>query len=373
MILIARAVFNPKFPRFWVELWREKDFLLVFSIFFIFLISGLWSEDLGYFGARMRMKLPIIGMPIAFLAIRKFGKKELNYFLYFYFWVVVFAVIGTLIYAFLHWADTTDAYAQGQVIVTPAHHIRFSLLVVFAICVGWQFVWEKFIVKWKWERTLLIVFTLFLIGFLHFLAVRSGLFALYAVLLFYLSRWIVGNKKYALGLGIIAGALLLIWTAYSTIPTFKNKIDYTLYGLEQIQHGNQFSQYSDGKRLISMEAGWNLFAENPILGVGVGDIKNEMNNWFVTNYPELTDSGLLPHNQFMFVLAACGIFGFLWFVFASLFPFFYKKAYSDTLLMAFGIIIFSSFLTEHTIETQVGTAFFVFPLMMILRSKKDLE
>ncbi|MEZ5059835.1 MAG: hypothetical protein R2879_22610, partial [Saprospiraceae bacterium] len=181
LILIARAVFNPKFPQFWVELWREKDFLWVFSIFFIFLISGLWSEDLGYFGARMRMKLPIIGMPIAFLAIRKFGKKELNYFLYFYFWVVVFAVIGTLIYAFMHWGDTTDAYAQGQVIVTPAHHIRFSLLVVFAICVGWQFVWEKFIVKWKWERTLLIVFTLFLIGFLHFLAVRSGLFALYAV------------------------------------------------------------------------------------------------------------------------------------------------------------------------------------------------
>jgi O-antigen ligase len=372
LLLIARAVFNPGFFfDFWKALWREKDFLAVFSIFLLFLVTGLWSENQEYFWSRIRMKLPLAGMPIAFLAFRSLGPKVKDYFLYFFFWLTTGIALGSLLYALGDWNTMVENYGRGQVLATPVHHIRFSLLLVFVMCIGAYFLKKGYKIRWNWERSALIIALVFLFIFLHIFAVRSGLLALYLVLFFFFVKWLVQSKRVFLGLGL---ALLLgagAWISYKTIPTLQNKVDYTLYSINKIKNGEDLADLSDSRRWMSLRAGWEIWKENPWFGVGVGDIRDADNAWFAEYYPELSDSGLLPHNQFLFVATAAGIFGLIWFTIAFLFPFVYHQNYKDDLLVAFGIIVFSSFLAEHTIETQIGTAFFIFPLMILLRGKRE--
>lgn len=373
LLLTVRAVFNPGFFwDFWKALWREKDFLAVFSIFILFLITGLWSENQDYFWARTRMKLPLAGMPIAFLAIRTFGPGIRDYFLYFFFWLTTILALGSLLYALGDWDTLVENYGRGQVLATPVHHIRFSLLLVLVMCIGVYFLKKGYQIRWKWERTAMTIALVFLIIFLHIFAVRSGLLALYMVLFFFFVKWLVKSKKLLFGLGLVILTGLAAYLSYKTIPTLQNKVDYTLYSIEKIRKGEDMADLSDSRRWITLQAGWEVWKENFLFGVGIGDIKDTQTAWFTKHYPELADSGLLPHNQFLFVATATGIFGLIWFTVAFVFPFVYRQNYKDDLLVAFGIIVFSSFLAEHTIETQVGTAFFIFPLLILLRGRKDL-
>ena len=99
----------------------------------------------------------------------------------------------------------------------------------------------------------------------------------------------------------------------------------------------------------------------------MGDIRDKTDEWLVENYPDLKELGLMPHNQFLWITTAFGWLGLGWFMIAILFPIFFKNSWKDPLFVAFNIIIFSSFLVEHTIETQVGTAIYIFPLVMMMR------
>jgi O-antigen ligase len=119
--------------------------------------------------------------------------------------------------------------------------------------------------------------------------------------------------------------------------------------------------------LGSIQAGIELGKESPILGVGIGDIRTKTNDFLKKKYPELANLGLLPHNQYVFYFAATGLVGLLLFLFCTIFPFFPNKAYTDLFFCSVQFIFFSSFLVEHTLEAQIGTASYLFFMLLGLR------
>ena len=57
IILIANAVLNPEFPNVWKRFWGDKILVALTSVYLLHLLSGLMSEDMGYFLERLRIKL----------------------------------------------------------------------------------------------------------------------------------------------------------------------------------------------------------------------------------------------------------------------------------------------------------------------------
>lgn len=371
MIAIStRAILHPKIKTYLGLLWRRKDLLCLVSIFLLYLLSGLWSEDQAYFIDRMRMKVPFLTMPLAFVAMEQLDRGLLQRLFYFFFWMVALTALGSTMLFLLDFQNITESYGAGRVMPTPVHHIRFSLMVVFCICLGIDFYEKRFTVFRAWERRLTLVVTLFLVVFVHVLAVRSGLLALYGVVLFLVIRLILQKKKYLLGLALAGLFVAASWLSYQYIPTLKKKIGYTLWSVDLFQKKEDLRELSDSRRLGSILAAFAIAKENPLLGVGIGDIKNETNAYLRENYPDLIDLGLMPHNQFLFVLAACGGLGLIWFTVAIFWPLFYRGGWRDPLLSTFFIIVLSSFIVEHTLETQVGTAFYVFLWIMLLQRRE---
>ena len=125
---------------------------------------------------------------------------------------------------------------------------------------------------------------------------------------------------------------------------------------------------SDAMRLNSWKTGVEIIKRNFWTGVGVGDLQNECVKVSRELFPEITndDDRKMPHNEFIWIWAATGVFGFAAYCIAFLLPFIAYARRSNWLFVVFYIIFFSSFMTEPALEEQVGTAFYLLFLLIFL-------
>ena len=127
----------------------------------------------------------------------------------------------------------------------------------------------------------------------------------------------------------------------------------------------QGSDYGDSGRITSLKAGADLFKTSPIIGVGAGNLRSDVAIEFESNYPKY-ERPLMPHNQFVFVLAGSGILGVVLFLGALLIPLFYRQSYRNDFYLGFYILFLVSFMVEHTLETALGVGIFSSFLLLCL-------
>jgi len=368
IFLLGTAIYSGSFSQKIKAFFKDKYYLAVTGVFFIFLISGLWSSNSDYFIQRMTIKLPFLFLPFAFFAIPKVEKKTIITIFYIYLAICLSGVLYSIGYFLTDPEHYIKIYSQGQILPTPVHHIRFSIMLSIAVAVTIYMTLQKGFSKIG--KYILIGIALFLIIYLHILAVRSGLMTLYVLLLYTVFYVLKNNVNKKIGLTILTSSALLVILSFLFVPTVKNKVGYMRYSLEQFAKNENIRDLSDSRRLGSIYGGLQLAKKNPIIGVGYGDLKDETNNYLKENYPELKDLDLLPHNQYILTLATAGLIGLLAFVFFTILPFFYLGAYKNFFFVSTQLMFVSSFIVEHTIEAQIGTAIYIF---IVLLSMKNLE
>ena len=145
-----------------------------------------------------------------------------------------------------------------------------------------------------------------------------------------------------------------------------------LWEVEHYKKGGDPSGHSVAQRLEFLKAASHIFKSSPLIGVGVGDVKNA----FKEAYEELNSNlsqrwRLRTHNQFFTYIIAVGCFGAA-FVFLSWFlPVFMEKKWFDYLFVVFFLIALLSMLNEDTLETSTGVSFFAFFYSILLFGRKN--
>ncbi len=373
MVLTANAVFNKNIIANFKTFIQNKALIALTSIFFIVLLSGLWSENTVWLMDRLRMKLPFLLMPLAIVAIPSFTKKTYYSILAVFFWITVIICIYSISQYLFNYEAMNAAYKQGQVLFTPVMHIRFSLMVAYSIVIGGVLFYEKFYFKLPIERWILLLATVFLFIYIHILAVRSGLVSLYAVGGYLVIWGVIKSKRYVLGASLAVLFLLSGILAIRFVPTLWNKYNYMRWSISQFQRGEDLAILSDSYRLATIEAGIALGNQQPILGVGFGDIKDETKNYLQQKYPALLQEIYMPQSEYILFYAATGIIGLLLFIWATFQPFFYQNAWQHLLVGSFHVIMIVSFIVEQTLETQLGTAIYVVFAVLGIRFLMELN
>lgn len=364
--LVCNAVLNRQLLQLWKQFIRHPALLGIAGIFLVYALSGLYSENTAYFFRRLRTSLPLVLLPFAILSIPRLGRRPYYGLLYLFF-LLTLVTCAAVVYNYLtDYAAITALYKKGQVMPTPMRHIRFSLAVALAVAGGFYLYARGFWWRNPAERYLLIGGSLFMIAFLHLLAVRSGLLALYLLAGLALVRLIIIRRQFWLGAGVLVAAAGLAYAAYQYVPTLQNKMNYTRYTIHLLIHGGEVRELSDSQRLGSINAGLSMARAHPWIGVGLGDIREAAEAYYEKSAPGLAGRQLLPHNQYIFVLGATGILGLFYFLMATLYPLLYRRGYRDAFWTAFHLVMLSSFMVEHTLETQFGlTLYLLFALMGI--------
>jgi O-antigen ligase len=125
------------------------------------------------------------------------------------------------------------------------------------------------------------------------------------------------------------------------------------------------------QRIEYSKASFKLISKNFWMGVGTGDIEYKLINQYTQMGSELKAKFRFhAHNQFLAIFITFGVFGFLWFLFALIYPAVKEKGFSDYFFITFFLIIIFSMFSDDTIETQAGATLFAFFYSFLLFGKK---
>ncbi len=358
MILMSAAaiVYQVKYkPNF-----NSKTFLPFGALMLVFVgifVSGINSEDLNFWVKHMRLKLPFMLLPAAFYVFKKQVKEVSPIVFGSFLAMMTFSTIPILSQLF----DSeilVQQIAKGQAVDTPIDHIKYSLFLAFSIFIGIDF-WINSHKKWK---HLLLILSIYLIVILHFLAVRSGLAVFYISSIVLIFWYGLRSMKKTLLLALIPIFLLPI-VAFNTIPSFKKKAQYMLYDFQMYQKG-EGAKYSDSERIYSIQVGLEIFKSAPILGSGIGDLKQACKDQYQLLFE--VEGEKYPHNQIIYYLAGSGIVGLLFFLLGMYFPMFYFRKELTMLFIALMLILSLSFVVENTIERAHSIAFVLLFMLTLM-------
>ncbi|HUQ96335.1 MAG TPA: O-antigen ligase family protein [Chitinophagaceae bacterium] len=330
-------------------------------LFFLPLLSGLWSTDLIEWRGLVRIKATLFFLPLAFAGNWQLSKTQWRLVLFIF---LLLVLAGTLWSFQNYWADRhaiSESYLRAKVFRTPLQndHVRFSWVVsIAALCCLFVLESERGFLK-GFSVLLLLWFAIYL----HVLAARTGLFSLYLVLLYYgiLKMFQAKNKiVFLLVWLLVAGLPLLAWRA---VPTFQNRVRYFLYDYSFIKSGTYLPGGNDGNRALSYRAGWHLLKTHP-LGAGAGDVLAETKAWYNKNVPGMADSDkLYPSSEWLLYGGSTGWPGVLLFTGVMLLPFFYKPPAYAFYWQALCGTAAASFLFDIGLEVQYGVFLYAFLLL----------
>jgi O-antigen ligase len=354
------------------RIWKYKAWFAGTLIFFMILASGLWStDDFPYLLERLRIRLPFLLMPLVFATLPAFSQRQYRNIFYLLLVLSTILGFGVSINYLLHFEAIQESLKNGKAVPVPINHIRFSLLMGLATLGGVVLLFEKHRLKFHWEKWLQAGCTLWLFLFVHVLAVRSGLVALYLGLLVFALYYVFKQSSWKMGVVFLLGFLLVPLLAIKFTPSLQEKIRYMRYDYEMYKKG-EGKKYSDSERIISLQAGVELVKDHPLLGVGYGDLKKEIREWYAQHYPDFEVKD--PHNEFLMIAAGTGLLGLALFLGIWGFLLLYNNHYKDPFFLAFFTIVQASFMVESTIENSTGTtfvSFFLFLGIQQLASKSD--
>lgn len=365
-------------------------------LFWLMLVSGLWSNDVAYWLSRVKLYLPFFTLPLIFYLLPKFSKN--NYFAILYFYVLATALfcIGILGNYLIHLQTINEGLLRGQPIPTPRDHINFNFLLVFAffssielwknkifwrrntqnlsmppytLAVGTQ---ER-IPEWeisnaKKQSIFMGIIVIFLFLMEHILAVRGGLLTMYLVLCYQILITVIRQKKWLVGISAFSILFFSAWGAWQTMPSIQNRIRFMRWDLEQLKE-KKYANNSDAERVVAISVGIELWQRSPYVGIGAGDIWRESEKIYQTKYPDLKPK--IPHSQLLLVAASTGAVGLIVFliVYLWLWWHFRKNNLFVNLLLIYAIpLVF-----ETLPESSFGVLLFAFFATLMIKVEKENE
>lgn len=469
-ILMGNWLLEGKFKDKRLQLKNNKFFWIVSGIFFIHLSGLLYSADIEAGLQDLKIKVPLLLLPLVLFSTPVISKKEFHALLY-CFIIGSFTNTGwCLVYSFvLHHNDATREASRFM------SHIRLGLYLDMAIAICVYFVFETSVLFKKLAWTLcaiyficvlivlglasgLINFMILLLISLGVIILRQNLFLklaallIFAGLVFLVIRYVNGVKKMQLNprqtqnnipqeyapsgrtyihydrggqkengnyiqINIQADEIYRAWKRDFPLDSFNYESKHNLdrfavlirymaskglnkdsisYGLltaedkanvrnnitnyeypnwsylhkrtyelvneyDEFTHHRFVNGHSLTMRLYFWKAALHLIKEHPLLGVGTGDVKRELDRTYAeTNSPLDPEWFKRPHNQFLTVTVALGATGLFLFLFSVFYPAIALRRTLPKLYWPFFIVALLSFLIEDTLETQAGCTFYAF-------------
>lgn len=355
--ILLLALIRPQLGRELRAFAQQPAFWMLMGFFLLVALGGIHSEDHERWLSRLRVALPFLILPFAFGRLPRLSRSA---YLSVYALLVVAALgAGLASFGFYLWdyQAIQESLSHSKAIPTlSGDHIRTSLLLAFAALMAYYLYQENFQWRWRWEPKAYLLLAMVLAIFVHILAVRSGLLALYAGIGISILRFILIRKRYLLGTFLFLSLLSAPMIAYYAVPSFQAKIDLTAYNYE-LYLQDSIGEFSDTQRMVSYEMGLKVGHQQPWVGVGLGDVQAEQERMYAEYYPQ--QKVLLPHNLFLTLYAGSGLLGLLGFLWIFFFPLFYRKNYQHYPLLISSTVLLSSFISENTLLIAIGTAFYL--------------
>jgi len=342
---------------------RNNRMLQIILVFYLWgALTFFYSENIGGYLTHLKVQLPLLLLPIGLTATNLLYDKRLIIILL-ALQISLFTAGAATFFNYLNnYQEINEGLIESQAIsiVTGINHIYYSYILAISILLG-AYLLIKGYVKNQYLFYGITSLTLVNFVFIHVFATRTGLGGLYLTAGLFLIIYVIQSKRFILGaatLLLMAGAAYL---AINQVQSLNNRYDNTVKDLEIYMNGGDINYRSISMRFEAWEKTAYIIAKNPVLGVGIGDVKDELELAYLKLGTVLEPQNRLPpHNQYLETMAGQGLVGFGLLLAIIGLGFYRVWTTQNYLMLCLMIPVLFAFLVESTLERQIGVTFFAF-------------
>lgn len=234
MLRLTRHNLQDKFGHFF----KNPIAVLVSSLFLLHLLGLIHTQDFSYAIKDLRIKLPILLLPIVLATMEKISRRQLHFLLLFY---VLAVFIGTLFSLNAYLQQEFTDIREISLFINP---VRFSLNIVFSFFILLWFVFYKTPLKQIYRMAFLVLMGWFVL-FLAILESMIGMLSLLLLTMGLLIARILSLKqrklRLALVLLIVALPAAVLWHVYGIVQELSTPEPVKLAQLPtHTQQGNPY-------------------------------------------------------------------------------------------------------------------------------------
>ena len=358
ILLLLEWLINPELKRNFLAVVNSPLLLLLINLYLFYTSGLIYSDNLSFGLADLETKFSLLVFPLVFSTSAYISSQVLkNVFKAF--------IIGNLlvfIYCLIlalnnYMKENNFDLVVGSDLSLILHPSYFSMYIVLASIILLNELYNaqsKFLTKIG-IVLILLVFTVAI----FLLSSKIGVISFILITFFFLLFQIISKRLYLQGflsLGIIA---LLIFTAFYFSPNISARFKFAFGAINTpVQPG---SSESSALRVLTWKTAGEIIRENPIIGVGTGDIKDELIKKYEANgMVYALKLRLNAHNQFLQTAGTLGIIGLLLLLLCFVVPFYISAKEKNIIYFFFLLLVLLNFTVESMLETQAGVIFFAF-------------
>ena len=279
--------------------------LMIASILFycLHVVGMLWTEDLQW-GLHILHKMWyfLLFFPILFNIVKR---KYIKYYVISF----LLAIALTEIVSYLVWFEVIEPFKNATVKnPTPfMTHVSYNPILIFSI----YLVLHEIFLNKKLTNLVFSFYSFFAISMsinMFITGGRAGQIGFFVMLVILIFQ-IFDKERMKSLIAILIVIPAIFFTAYQSSDLFHLRVDKVLIQtLAYSESTNSNNNTSVGVRLNFAKNSLEVFAQNPILGVGTGDFPNEYNRINQINSPQLPKT-TNPHNMYTLVAMQFGLVG----------------------------------------------------------------
>jgi O-antigen ligase len=365
-VLVLNWLVEGQFKTKW-ESAKSNYYLLAFiSIFTIHLLGLIYTSNFEYAFKDIKIKLPLFIFPIIIGTSVGLVWKELKWILY----ILLLSVLASSLYSFSIYLSIDNSKIDTLRNISPIiSHIRFSLIICMSFFATIYLVYksEKRIIHWS--NVCLMLLSVWFLIFIGILGARAGYLAVLACSVAIILHQIIIAKKWKYILVLLITVIALPLIMFKVLPSVNQRISEMQNEVKHYEAGGNPSGHSITQRFEYWKIAKHIIFENPLIGVGTGDIDDEFKKYYATHdTPIKKEFQFRSHNQYLSIASTFGIIGLLIFLIAFAFPYWYGIQKFAYLPSVFIIMTLLSMLTEDTLETQAGATFVAYFFSVLLLS-----
>jgi O-antigen ligase len=336
------------------------------AVYLLHLVGMLYTDNTRAGWLLVEKKLPILALPIVFLA-SPLTKKHIDILLY----TFIAGVTVTCLYCYVvnlqlmtaedlpirSFIDDSRFQNNDFSKVIPIHPAYLSTFIVFCVVIL-LYRYRNYPLFFKIIVPFLIAF--FLITILILMA-RGGLFAMIAVAIVLTLKESINRKKISIFVTSTAFILLALLAIIKFVPNLKTRLLDTFGSFSEMatnddQLNSVATHIKSWRCATESVTDYHLF-----FGHGTGDEKDVLRACYAANgWEDMARVAYDAHNEFLSALVRHGLFGLLVWVAGLAYASYWALRRQDYIYFTFLILAVVAALSESILRGQISLLFYAF-------------
>lgn len=351
-----------RFPSF-----RSKYLYIFSSLFLVYAVGALYSTNLKEAMWQLEIMMLLFVLPLILGTVPPISPKRFKQV------ILVFAASTTLIAILCIIETLLRNYKKGFELAAynAWYYSSESLVEGFGFHPNYMAIYSLFTIvlllyllgsnnrKNIGLNTIVpSIFVIFLhIVFIALLSARTQIIILILLSLLWIGYYAYKYKKVKIGVLLMILCIGMITSSIAVSPILREKFK----GLLGVSVDQDNEKFSASLRFQKWNSAYNIFKENPIFGIGTGDMQERLQTEYKKNNYDLAYSlQYTAHNQYLDTAGRLGIIGLISLLACLLYPMYKSFISGDILYLSFLLIISISFIPEMVLTLNKGIAFYAF-------------